>query len=218
MTAGIRATVALLIAASATVAAQSVREHTRPNADRSTAVTGSQASELTLTLTEVAVRPIQVWVRTAGLIDAARKNVTASVSPAEGALMSVGQRVRAFSPESRSRMYQARVTRLAVQDGRVAVTATFIGPGHEASPRYILEIVTERGEFLSVPNEAIIEAGGKRLVYVQQPDGSYAPREITIGAQGELFTHVMAGLNAGERVVTIGSFFIDAEHKLKGGG
>ena len=131
--------------------------------------------------------------------------------------MTVGQRVRAFSPESRSRMYQARVTRLAPQNERVAVTATFIGPGHENSPRYILEIVTERGEYLSVPNEAIIETGGKHLVYVQQPDSSYAPREISTGVQGELFTQVVAGLNAGERVVTIGSFFIDAEHKLKGG-
>ncbi|MBI4886788.1 MAG: hypothetical protein HY824_06825 [Acidobacteria bacterium] len=206
----------LLVAASGPARAQGVRDHTRPTPNRSTAVTESQAGELTLTLTDAAVRPIQVWVRAAGLIDASRKQVTAFVGPAEGARLSVGQRVRAFSPESRSRMYQARVTGVAQRDGRVTVTATLIGPGHENSARYILEIVTDQGDFLSVPNEAIIETGDRRLVYVQQPDSSYTPREIRIGVQGELFTQVLGGLTAGEHVVTIGSFFIDAEHKLKG--
>jgi hypothetical protein len=34
--------------------------------------------------------------------------------------------------------------------------------------------------------------------------------------RGELFTQVLDGLTPGEQVVTTGSFFIDAEHKLKG--
>ena len=67
-----------------------------------------------------------------------------------------------------------------------------------------------------MPNEAIIESGGKQVVYLQEPDGSYTPRDIKVGAQGELFTQVLEGLNHGEQVITIGSFFIDAEYKLKG--
>ena len=67
-----------------------------------------------------------------------------------------------------------------------------------------------------MPNEAILESGGKQLVYVQSPDGRYAPREIKIGLRGELFTQVLDGLDPGQKVVTIGSFFIDAEHELKG--
>jgi hypothetical protein len=196
--------------------AQNVREHTRPTPNRSTAVTESQATELTLTTTEVAVRPIQVWVRTAGAIDASRKNVVALVPATDGALIRVGQRVRMFSPQSRSRMYQARISRVEPRGPQLAVTATLVGTGYENSLRYILEIVTERGEFLSVPNEAILEAGGKQIVYVEQSGGSYGRREIAVGAQGELFTEVLEGLKLGERVVTIGSFFIDAEHKLKG--
>ena len=49
--------------------AQGVRERIR-SAPRATSITESQANELTLTVTQVAVRPIQVWVRTAGVIDA----------------------------------------------------------------------------------------------------------------------------------------------------
>jgi Cu(I)/Ag(I) efflux system membrane fusion protein len=197
--------------------ARDIRDRTRPTPDRSTAVTDSQASELTLTLTEAAVRPIQVWVRTAGPIDPQRKTVTAFVPEAEGALVRLGQRVRAFPPESRSRMYQARISQVAPRRGdRTLVAATLVGASSDASSRYILEIVAEHGEFLSVPNEAIIETGGKRIVYVARPGGGYAPRDVSTGVQGELFTQVLDGLTAGEQVVTIGSFFIDAEHKLKG--
>ena len=59
-------TAILLGVASASVDAQSVRDHTRLTPNRSTAVTEAQATELTLTLTEASVRPIQIWVRTAG--------------------------------------------------------------------------------------------------------------------------------------------------------
>jgi len=196
--------------------AQSPREHTRPTPDRSTAVTESQATELTLTLSAAEVRPVQVWVRTAGLIDSAGKTITAFLSPAEGAAVRAGQRVRAFPPESRSSMYQARISQVATRGDRVVVNATLSGQGRPNTSRYILEIVTEHGDFLSVPNEAIIETGGTQVVYVQQAQGRYVPREIRLGVQGELYTQVLDGLQAGEQVVTFGSFFIDAEHKLKG--
>ena len=195
--------------------AQSVRDHVRITPDRSTTVSEKQATELTLTVTEAAVRPIQIWVRTAGIIDQSKKSVTATLPAHEAALVKAGQRVRAFSPESRSRMYQATVSRVTPGNGRTSVTATLNGQAFETSSRYVLEIVAEGGEFLSVPNEAIIETGGKQVVYVQQAGGNYVPRGITAGIRGELFTQVLEGLKAGEQVVTIGSFFIDAEHKLK---
>ena len=37
---------------------------------------------------------------------------------------------------------------------------------------------------LSVPNEAIIESDGKRIVYVQAEKGRYEPREIETGLAG----------------------------------
>ena len=113
-------------------------------------------------------------------------------------------------------MYQARISQVVPQGGRVLVKAILAGPGRQDSTRYVLEIVTERGEFLSVPNEAIIETGGKHVVYVQQQQGNYVPREIQPGVQGELYTQVLDGLKPGDQVVTFGSFFVDAEYKLKG--
>jgi Cu(I)/Ag(I) efflux system membrane fusion protein len=78
-----------------------------------------------------------------------------------------------------------------------------------------MEIVTERGEYLSIPNEAIIEEGTKRIVYVPRDGGQYVPLEVQTGIQGELYTAVEKGLKDGDQVVSFGSFFIDAEYKLK---
>jgi multidrug efflux pump subunit AcrA (membrane-fusion protein) len=198
------------------VLTQSIRDHVRLKGNRTTTVTEAQATELTLTVTEVSVRPIQVWVRAAGTVDESRKTITAAVPGVDGKRVRVGQRARVFSPESRSRMYQGNVSQVLPTANEVTLRVTLMGQALEKSRHYILEVVTEDGEHLSVPNEAIIDRGGHTLVYVQEAGGEYTPREIKAGVQGELFTQVIDGLKNGEHVVTIGSFFIDAEHKLKG--
>lgn len=196
--------------------AQSPRERTRLKGNRSTTVSDSQASELTLTLTAVAVRPIQVWVRTAGIIQANNKAIAVTVRVVDARRIKVGQRVRAFPPESRSSMYQAFVTAVQPDGAGARVTVTLATPPREGSRHYLLEIVTDEGDRLSIPNEALIERHARRLVYVQDPDGNYQPRDVQTGVQGELYTEVLGGLKPGDQVVTFGSFFIDAEHTLKG--
>lgn len=203
-----------LIASSAQ--AQSIRDRIRLSKDKLTPITDAQANELTLTLNDAALRPIQIWVRTAATIDRAGRVLTAMLSKEEAAYVRVGQRVRAFPPQSRSSMFQAKIVTVTPSGGGASVTAMLSGPGHDGSLWYVLEIVTEPLESLSIPNEAIIEVDGKHVVYVQAEKGRYLPREIQPGIQGELYTQVLDGLKAGEQVVTFGSFFIDADYKLKG--
>ena len=194
--------------------AQDIRARTR-SSPRGTAVSESQAVELTLTLTEAVVRPIQTWVRTAGTLDRTGRILTASLAPPEAGLVQVGQRVRAFPPDSKSSMYQAAVTRVVPQGGgNTVVEATLTATGR-ASPHYVVEIVVEQGRFLSVPNAAILEEGDKQIVYVQRQPGDYLPKQIHTGIQGEQYTQVLHGLAEGDQVVTFGSFFIDSEYKLK---
>jgi hypothetical protein len=205
----------LVGAVAAPVQAQGVRDHTRKS-PRATKITESQASDLTLTLTAVSVRPVQTWVRTAGAIDAARKVVTVHLSGSDAALVKVGQRARTFPVESRSSMYQARVVRVAPEGKGVRVDVELAAVGWPTTKGYVVEIVTDHGELLSVPNEAIIEEGETRVVYRQAADGQYEPTTVQTGVQGELYTQVTGGLKDGDQVVTFGSFFIDSEFKLKG--
>jgi len=208
--------VVLLALGASDAPAQSIRDRIRLSKDKLTPITEAQANELTLTLNDAAVRPIQIWVRTAGTMDRAARALTAVLSKEEAAYVKVGQRVRAFPPQSRSSMFQAKIVNVIPSGSGATVTAMLSGPGHEGSARYVLEIVTEPIESLSVPNEAIIEVDGKHVVYVQVEKGRYLPREMKPGLQGELYTQVLDGLQAGDQVVTFGSFFIDADFKLKG--
>jgi len=200
-----------LVVAAAPVAAQ--REHTRL-VPRGTTVTQSQAEALTLTVGAVAPRMVQSWIRAAGTVDRTNKVLSATLTTADAADVKVGQRVRAFSPSSKSSMYQAFVTRVMPHGSDVTVEATLTSNGRANTPLYVMEIVVERGPLLSVPNEAIIEEGDTHVVYVQQA-GQYSPREVRTGTQGELYTQIVDGVKDGEQVVTFGSFFIDAEQKLK---
>ena len=195
--------------------AQGVREHTRPSKAAGTVVSESQANDLTLTLSTASLRLVQTWIRTAGTIDTSGKVLTASLAASEASLVKVGQRLRAFPPSSKSSMYQAYVTRVVATPGGAAVEASLSATGRQNTTHYVMEIVVERGPFLAIPNEAIIEEGDRRVVYVQRTAGQYVPQEIRTGIQGELLTQIVDGLNEGDQVVTFGSFFIDAEHKLK---
>ena len=82
--------VAGLMVGSASAQAQGVRDHTRPNERRDTAVSESQANELTLTVIETTRRPLQTWVRTAGTLDETGRVLVASLSPPETNLVQVG--------------------------------------------------------------------------------------------------------------------------------
>jgi multidrug efflux pump subunit AcrA (membrane-fusion protein) len=195
--------------------AQSVREHTRPSYTRDTAVSESQAAALTLTLAPVARRTLQTWIRTAGELDPTGRMLIGCVGEPHAALPRVGQRVRAFPPDSKASIYQARVVGVVLQGQCVRVEAALSGASILPARYYVLEIIVDRGEFLAVPNEAIIEEGDRQVVYVQQHAGHYAPREVRTGLRGELYSEVLDGLDEGEEIVTFGSFFIDADYKLR---
>ena len=200
-----RITASLLVAvvvATSTLAAQDMRSRFRIN-PRGTRLTQAQAEELTLTVTQVAVRDVQTWVRTSGTVDATGKVITAWISGPDAAVVKVGQRARTFPVESRFSMYQARVVRVVPQGNRARIDVEIVSTGR-LHTSYVVEVVTTNGDLLSVPNEAIIEEGAEQVVYVQTPDGSYEPRTIKTGIQGELYTQVLGGVKDGDQVVKIG--------------
>ena len=175
----------------------------------------AHASPIAVTFGEVAVRPIQIWIRAGGAIAEDRESLRVTLSAAEAERVRPGQRVRAFAMNSRSSMLQARVTSVSSSSDLHHAEIRLAMPGQP--DRYLVEIITELAPTLSIPTEAIIEEGERQVVYVQAKSGDFQPRVIKAGIQGEQFTQVIEGLEPAERVVTFGSFFIDAEYKLKSG-
>ena len=164
------------------------------------------------------MRPIQTWVRTAGTVDGTGRVLTTVLRSADANLVQEGQRLRAFSINQRTRMHLARVSRVTKQNGGASVEATLSVQVPNDGARYLMEIVVEQGPYLSVPNVSIIEEGDQHIVYIQKGQGNYVPQVIKTGLQGELYTQVLDGLTDGDNIVSVGSFFINAETKLKSAG
>jgi membrane fusion protein, copper/silver efflux system len=82
----------------------------------------------------------------------------------------------------------------------------------------LAEVALTGPETLLVPRAAVLQHGGRPVVYVAV-DGDrngqgYRAREVRLGRSGDTQAEVLAGLEAGERVVTEGGLILDAQAQL----
>jgi Cu(I)/Ag(I) efflux system membrane fusion protein len=91
-------------------------------------------------------------------------------------------------------------------------------PGAQLKPQMFTntEIKIDLGKRLAIPEDAVIDTGTKKVVYVDKGEGYFEPREVVLGLQGEGMVEVTKGLRAGEKVAAAANFLIDSEAKLKG--
>ena len=72
-----------------------------------------------------------------------------------------------------------------------------------------LHIETERAEdAVAVPDSALVEEGGRFIVFVQLGGETFDKRDVTLGIRDGNFVQVLTGLQAGERIVTKGAYAI----------
>ncbi|MCW5701630.1 MAG: efflux RND transporter periplasmic adaptor subunit [Bradyrhizobium sp.] len=71
------------------------------------------------------------------------------------------------------------------------------------------------GRWVAVPDSAIIDSGRLQVVLVERGEGRYEPRPVKLGARVPGYVQVLAGLAAGESVVTSATFLIDAESNIR---
>jgi Cu(I)/Ag(I) efflux system membrane fusion protein len=68
---------------------------------------------------------------------------------------------------------------------------------------------------LVVPHEAVIFAGPRKLVFIDEGGGLMRPVEVELGVRDDEGFEVKKGLAVGMRVVTSGNFLIGAESRLR---
>jgi Cu(I)/Ag(I) efflux system membrane fusion protein len=74
-----------------------------------------------------------------------------------------------------------------------------------------------RGLVLAVPESAVIDTGARKFVYREAWPGEYHGLEVQLGPRCGGFYPVLRGLEAGDKVVTVGAFLVDAETRLTSG-
>ncbi|MDY7092807.1 MAG: efflux RND transporter periplasmic adaptor subunit [Acidobacteriota bacterium] len=67
---------------------------------------------------------------------------------------------------------------------------------------------------LTVSSQAVLRDGRRSLVVLALGGGRFLPREVTLGRESEGRVEVLAGLEAGEEVVTSAQFLLDSESSL----
>jgi len=136
-------------------------------------------------------------------------------------LVEVGQEAEVSFPYLPGRSLHARVTYvypyLKAGSRTGTVRLELPNPGLDLKPDMYADVVlrVSRGERVVVPEEAVIYAGPRRLVFVDLGEGRLQPRTIELGVKSGDTYEVLSGLQAGDVVVTSGNFLIAAESRLK---
>jgi Cu(I)/Ag(I) efflux system membrane fusion protein len=133
----------------------------------------------------------------------------------------VGQPARVELPYVPGRTYEGKVDFIyptleeATRTGKVRIVVD--NPELELKPQMYASVVFEvdLGERLAVPVSAVVFTGPRRLVFVDLGEGRLRPQAVELGARTEGWYEVTDGLEAGDIVVTSGTFLIAAESRLR---
>jgi RND family efflux transporter MFP subunit len=67
-----------------------------------------------------------------------------------------------------------------------------------------------------VPDSAVIDAGPRQVVFVEEAPGRFASRDVVVAARQDGRALLRSGLGAGEQVAVSANFLLDSESRLRG--
>ena len=78
-----------------------------------------------------------------------------------------------------------------------------------------VEIEIDAGRKLAVPDEAVLDSGLRKVVFLDKGDGRFEPAEVKTGNKFDGYYEILEGLSPGERILASASFLLDSESRLK---
>jgi len=105
------------------------------------------------------------------------------------------------------------------QTRTVKVRNEFSNYGGKLKPQMYGETVFHNagGQGLLVPEDAVIIAGKRAVVWTKTGDGMFEARNVLIGNRFGNKYQIVSGLNEGDEIAATGGFLIDSESQLKSG-
>jgi membrane fusion protein, copper/silver efflux system len=96
------------------------------------------------------------------------------------------------------------------------VRLEFPNPGFKLKPEMYVnaEIKIDGGKHLAVPEEAVLDSGMRKVVFIDKGNGHFEPKEVKLGAKMDGHYQVLSGLNEGERVASSSVFLLDSESRM----
>ena len=155
------------------------------------------------------------------IADLSRVWVEAEVFEKDLALVREGQAAQVSFEAYPGKAFAGKVTyvypTVSVQSRTARVRVELANPGLTLKPGMFANVgldVPPGAPTLVVPRSAVIATGERVLVFVQAADGMLMPREVQMGRTSGQLQELLAGVEAGERVVSSAAFLVDAESNL----
>jgi hypothetical protein len=97
------------------------------------------------------------------------------------------------------------------------VRIQFANRGGRLKPGMFAEVLLTGAEVaaLTVPTDAVLQAGADQLVFVALGEGRFEPRPVRVGRRTRDEIEITSGLKEGEQVATGAAFFLDSESQLR---
>lgn len=94
---------------------------------------------------------------------------------------------------------------------------SFPNPDGDLKPGMFGEVALEGAarDGLRIPEDAVIDSGTKKVVFVALGEGRLEPREVVLGESDRTHVEVVSGLAEGEKVVVRANFLVDSESRLR---
>ena len=135
------------------------------------------------------------------LREGARAEITLDAYPRDRFTGHIEQIFPYLTPETRT--VKARIA-LSNRAGRLR-------PGMLAN----VELPGAARNGLLVPQDAVVDSGNRRTVFVARGEGRFEPRDVTVGQRAGGQVLVLTGLREHEEVATRAAFFLDSESRMQ---
>jgi membrane fusion protein, copper/silver efflux system len=98
----------------------------------------------------------------------------------------------------------------------VKVRLEHSNPGYKLKPEMYVnaEIKIPGATQLSVPEEAVLDSGTRKIVFIDKGEGHFEAKEVKLGSKMEGFYQVTSGLKEGEKIAASSAFLLDSESRL----
>jgi Cu(I)/Ag(I) efflux system membrane fusion protein len=88
-------------------------------------------------------------------------------------------------------------------------------PLHENTEHHMAKLAPPpTGAVLAIPEQAVIDTGSSKIVYVEREPGVFEGVEVELGPRMGGYYPVLAGVTPGDKIAAAGSFLLDAETRL----
>ncbi len=139
----------------------------------------------------------------------------------EAGAVQVGQEATLSLSYEAGRKFTGKVANIAPylspESRTLKVRFDFPNPDLKLKPQMYADVTLTlaQADGVTIPDSALLDTGVRQVVFVETSPGTFEPRTVRVGVRGDGKAQIVAGINAGEKVVIKANFLLDSESRLR---